>query len=197
MCPPSRCPTSTTQSVMYFQPRDSLFAACLGLSRALHSMQTPKQPNNTNKLHISFFLSHLYLQFFQDMPDLPPEIWTVIAKLLKREPPPAGQPANWDTHLHQQDLVSLQRVDKVSPSQTEWAHRCLLCFSVQSAADNTRGYTRSYPPYSTKPQWSKISASFSRASKILSSDAMALVVYIGISLVALERTAPAIVLYPI
>jgi hypothetical protein len=48
------------------------------------------------------------------MPDLPPEIWTIIVKLLKREPPPAGQPANWDTHLHQQDLVSLQRVDKVS-----------------------------------------------------------------------------------
>jgi hypothetical protein len=53
------------------------------------------------------------------MPDLPPELWTIIAKLLKRDPPPAGQPSNWDTHLHQQDLVSLQRVDKVSPSQTE------------------------------------------------------------------------------
>lgn len=48
------------------------------------------------------------------MPDLPTEIWTVIAKLIKREPPPAGQQANWETELHQQDLVSLQRVDKVS-----------------------------------------------------------------------------------
>jgi len=54
------------------------------------------------------------------MTDLPPEIWTIIAKLLKREPPSAGQPANWDTHLHQQDLVSLQRVDKVSASQPKW-----------------------------------------------------------------------------
>ena len=49
------------------------------------------------------------------MPDLPTEIWTVIAKLIKREPPLAGQPANWDTELNQQDLVSLQRVDKVRP----------------------------------------------------------------------------------
>jgi len=49
------------------------------------------------------------------MPDLPTEIWTVIANLIKREPPPAEQPANWDTELNQQDLVSLQRVDKVSP----------------------------------------------------------------------------------
>lgn len=79
------------------------------------------------------------------------------------------------------------------------AHKWLSCSKIrlESAADHTRGYTRSYLPYSMKPQWSKISAAFSRESKILSSDAMALVVYFGISLVALERTAPAIVLYPI
>jgi hypothetical protein len=128
------------------------------------------------------------------MPDLPPEIWTIIVKLLKREPPPAGQPANWDTHLHQQDLVSLQRVDKVSPPQTKWAHRCLSRSNirVKSAADHTRGYTRSCPPYSTKPQWSKISASFSRESKIPSSNLIALVVCIGISLNADRRKTPGI-----
>jgi hypothetical protein len=35
------------------------------LSRALDSMQTSNQPNNLNKLDISFFLSHLYLLLFQ------------------------------------------------------------------------------------------------------------------------------------
>jgi hypothetical protein len=72
------------------------------------------------------------------MPDLPPEIWTIIVKLLKRDPPPAGQPANWDTHLHQQDLVSLQRVDKVSP--LSWAIHWLSCSGIyiKIAADSHR-----------------------------------------------------------
>ena len=47
------------------------------------------------------------------MKELPTELWTKIAKELKREPPPAGTKANWNDHFHQQDLVSLQRVSKV------------------------------------------------------------------------------------
>lgn len=46
--------------------------------------------------------------------ELPMEVWTMIAKDLKREPPPAATNANWNDHFHQQDLVNLQRVDKVS-----------------------------------------------------------------------------------
>jgi len=40
----------------------------------------------------------------------------MIAKYLKREPPPAGRPGNWNDHFHQQDLANLMRVDKVSES---------------------------------------------------------------------------------
>jgi hypothetical protein len=47
------------------------------------------------------------------MKELPIELWTKVAKELKREPPPAGTKANWNDHFHQQDLVSLQRVSKV------------------------------------------------------------------------------------
>jgi hypothetical protein len=48
------------------------------------------------------------------MPELPPEIWASIIENLKRQPPSAGEPANWNDDLHQQDLVSMQRVNKVS-----------------------------------------------------------------------------------
>lgn len=45
--------------------------------------------------------------------ELPTEIWTMIAKELRRAPPPPGTDANWNDHFHQHDLVSLQRVNKV------------------------------------------------------------------------------------
>lgn len=47
------------------------------------------------------------------MPDLPTEIWTIVAKHLRRKPP-VGESGNWNDHFHQQDLVNLMRVDKVS-----------------------------------------------------------------------------------
>lgn len=50
------------------------------------------------------------------MPELPLEIWSMIAKYLKREPPPAGRPGNWNDHFHQQDLANMMRVDQVSES---------------------------------------------------------------------------------
>ena len=48
------------------------------------------------------------------MPELPAEIWSMIVKHVKREPPPAGEPGNWNDHFHQQDLTSLMRVNHVS-----------------------------------------------------------------------------------
>lgn len=48
------------------------------------------------------------------MPELPVEIWVMIANNVKRQPPPAGQAANWNDHLNQQDLTSLMRVNQVS-----------------------------------------------------------------------------------
>jgi hypothetical protein len=45
--------------------------------------------------------------------ELPVEIWRMVAKELKREPPPPNTKANWNDHFHQQDLVNLQRVSKV------------------------------------------------------------------------------------
>jgi len=47
------------------------------------------------------------------MKELPLELWSIIAKLVKRQQPPAGAEANWNDHLNQQDLVSLQLVSKV------------------------------------------------------------------------------------
>lgn len=49
------------------------------------------------------------------MKELPEEIWKMIARNLKREPPPVGEKGNWNDHFHQQDLVSLMRVNLVSP----------------------------------------------------------------------------------
>lgn len=48
------------------------------------------------------------------MPELPEEIWTMIAKHVKREPPAVGEAGNWNDHFHQQDLTSLMRVNSVS-----------------------------------------------------------------------------------
>lgn len=48
------------------------------------------------------------------VPQLPPEIWAKIAKYLKREPPPVGQPGNWNDHFHQQDLANMMRLNEVS-----------------------------------------------------------------------------------
>ena len=52
------------------------------------------------------------------MKELPLELWSIIAKLVKRQQPPAGAEANWNDHLNQQDLVSLQRVNKVRQVQS-------------------------------------------------------------------------------
>lgn len=49
-----------------------------------------------------------------NMPELPPEIWSMIVKHVKRDLPPAGAPGNWNDHFHQQDLTSLMRVNHVS-----------------------------------------------------------------------------------
>ena len=57
-------------------------------------------------------------QQYPNMPELPAEIWTMIAKHVKRDPPPAGEPGNWNDHFHQQDLTSLMRVNHVSLVQT-------------------------------------------------------------------------------
>lgn len=48
------------------------------------------------------------------MKELPEEVWAMIAQHLKREPPPARYPANWNDHFNQQDLVHLMRVSRVS-----------------------------------------------------------------------------------
>jgi len=54
------------------------------------------------------------------MPELPPEIWTMIAKHVKREPPPVGEVGNWNwnEHFHQQDLTSLMRVNQARRVQS-------------------------------------------------------------------------------
>lgn len=44
----------------------------------------------------------------------PEEVWAVIAKYSKREPPARLQPANWNDDFNQQDLVNLLLVSKVS-----------------------------------------------------------------------------------
>jgi hypothetical protein len=49
-----------------------------------------------------------------NVPALPQEIWTMIAKLVKNEPPPDGEAGNWDDHFNQQDLTRLMRVNSVS-----------------------------------------------------------------------------------
>jgi len=48
------------------------------------------------------------------VPQLPPEIWAMIARYLKREPPPVGERGNWNDHFHQQDLANLMRLNEVS-----------------------------------------------------------------------------------
>jgi hypothetical protein len=53
-------------------------------------------------------------QQYPNMPELPAEIWAMIAKHVKRGPPPAGEHGNWSDHFHQQDLTSLMRVNHVS-----------------------------------------------------------------------------------
>jgi hypothetical protein len=56
------------------------------------------------------------------MPELPLEIWAVIAKHVKRDPPPAGECGNWNNHFHQQDLVNLMRVNQVSRVRLQARH---------------------------------------------------------------------------
>lgn len=48
------------------------------------------------------------------MKDLPDELWTVIAKALLRPIPAPRAEVNWNEHLHQGDILPLQRVSKVS-----------------------------------------------------------------------------------
>lgn len=47
------------------------------------------------------------------MQSLPIEIWKLVVEALHRPIPAAGESANWNDHLHQGDLVSVQRVNKV------------------------------------------------------------------------------------
>lgn len=72
--------------------------------------QTHKQ--HENQLTNLLFLLKTYHYII--MKELPEEIWTMIARNLKREPPPVGQQGNWNDHFHQQDLVNLMRVNLVS-----------------------------------------------------------------------------------
>lgn len=74
----------------------------------------PQQPECLLSL---FILIDTYS--FNMMPVLPPEIWTMIAKQVKRAPPPAGEAGNWNDHFHQQDLTSLMRVNQVSAVANE------------------------------------------------------------------------------
>lgn len=61
------------------------------------------------------------------VPQLPPEIWAMIAKYLKREPPPVGERGNWNDHFHQQDLANMMRVNEVSNSP-KFCSEVLLSF---------------------------------------------------------------------
>jgi hypothetical protein len=58
--------------------------------------------------------------------ELPPELWSIIARDLKREPPPRRARANWNDDFNQQDLVTLQRVSKVSHllARLVWGDYC-------------------------------------------------------------------------
>ena len=51
---------------------------------------------------------------YSNVPALPREMWLMIAKQVKREPPPVGEPGNWNDHFNQQDLTRLMRVNSVS-----------------------------------------------------------------------------------
>lgn len=66
--------------------------------------------------------THCYIPHYNTMKELPLELWSIIAKLVKRQQPAAGAEANWNDHLNQQDLVSLQRVNKV--------RQVLSCFTL-------------------------------------------------------------------
>lgn len=48
--------------------------------------------------------------------DLPVNLWAQVAQYLKWDPPRPGKSADWTEDLQQQDLVSLQRVNKVRVS---------------------------------------------------------------------------------
>ena len=60
------------------------------------------------------------------MKELPEEVWTVIAKHSKREPPARLQPANWNDDFNQQDLVNLLLVSKVSSFSWHFAGFLLI-----------------------------------------------------------------------
>jgi hypothetical protein len=51
---------------------------------------------------------------YSNVPALPSEIWLMIAKQVKREPPPVGEAGNWNDNFSQQDLTRLMRVNSVS-----------------------------------------------------------------------------------
>lgn len=48
------------------------------------------------------------------MKDLPDELWLDIARALLRPIPAPRAEVNWNEHLHQGDILPLQRVSKVS-----------------------------------------------------------------------------------
>jgi hypothetical protein len=77
------------------------------------------------------------------VPQLPPEIWALIAKYLKREPPPVGERGNWNDHFHQQDLANLMRVNEVSSSFKSCSQVLLsFCFPSHSGLF----FPSSFPP---------------------------------------------------
>lgn len=48
------------------------------------------------------------------MKELSLEVWSLVARHLKKPPPPPpGEPANWNDHFNEHDLLALQRACKV------------------------------------------------------------------------------------
>jgi len=53
------------------------------------------------------------------MKELTIEVWSMIAQHLKKPPPPPpGEPANWNDHFNEHNLVQLQRVCQVCLSMS-------------------------------------------------------------------------------
>jgi hypothetical protein len=105
--------------------RDALFRL-VSPTRLYNS--TSDAYNNTTDQHVCFFFSFILITITEStkMPELPPEIWTIIAKHVKREPPTVGQPGNWNDDFNQQDLTSLMRVNRVSLPERN-SLTCRLC----------------------------------------------------------------------